>query len=386
MKKAISILLAMVMVLGMSTVAFATDFPNYTQSELTKTSANLIRLGYDNSSACWEFRNYRMEGSIAVANDVELAKNILVVHESGSSSAPYIYVWAANNSTSKTYDKKVSISLADDWELKVEVTGKSGGVKNMFLDSDGKGNTVIALEMEPYLNAVSGQSFSIEGYLKSGSKKIRNTEFSIKGKYENETQEIDDEDETEIDMTEGSAHVLDVNATVRDAMIELDAGMYVNMRLTKGKDVYLRSDTSISDDDIDMMEKYDLDNIIRVYSVNAKSDSTKVLFDNYDYYVYTLDGTKTGKNAVLKYVGESADELPLLDIYILSRDKIDKDYDEPKTGNKDDDEDDDDDYEGIEFLPDLELPPLYDDYIDNPNGGGITPDNDNRNYNPSTGC
>jgi len=378
MKKVISMVLALVMVLGMTTVAFATDFPDYTQTEISRSNANLIRIGYDNSGTCGAIKNYRMSDSIYVPNDTYDAERIFVTHNSGASGSPYIYIWAANNTTDKTYNKKVSESLADDWELTIEVVSKSGPVKNAFIESDGNGNAIIALEMEPFLNAVDSKSFSIECSLKSGSRKVRNTEFTIRGTYENRAQIVEDEDENEIDMTEGNEYKLSVKATVRDAMIEIDNGMFVSMRLTKGRDIYLRADTALTNDDIDMMEKYDLDNIIRLYSVNVKSTSTKVLFDDDDYYVYTLkSGTKTGKNAELKYIGETGDELEVLDIYILSRTKIDLSYDEPKDNSNSSDKDtntnsNNDASSGIDFLPDIELPPLYDDDL-------------NMNFNPSTG-
>ena len=382
MKKTISILLALVMVFSMATVAFAAEaFPDYSQSDISKSSADLIRIGYDRAGELGAIRTYKMTDTLDVLNDVQAAKSWLVIHEDGSSSAPYIYIWAANNKTDKKFNQKVSESLADDWNMAIEVTDKTGPVKNVFIDSDSRGNAVIAFELEPYLNSVSAQSFTVSGYIKAGSRKIRNTEFTIRGTYENRAQVIDEEDDNEIDMSEGSEYMLKLDATVRDARIELRNGMYVEMpRLTKGKNIYLRADTSISDSDIEMMEKFDLDNVIRVYSVNAKADTTKVVFPDYDYYVYTLDPSskaKTGKDVTFKYLGESSDELPLVDVYFLTRSSLDINYEEP-------DYDDDDD---IDYSSDIELPPLFDNdfNFDNPNGGGNS-GNANVNYNPSTGC
>jgi hypothetical protein len=385
MKKVLASTLAAAMLLGMATTATAADaaFPNYSQDDISKSSANLIRVGFDNGSGQWfDDDEFEYLDDVAVVNDEDAAENVPIKFDgSGGPGDSLMFIWVANDTTSKTYNQKATKQLVSRWDLEVETKGTNDVLRDINIDYTSSGEAIITGDFAPYLDSVKGEKFDVDFWLTSEEKKVRGAEYTIQGTYANKAVEIYEDDE-DIDMTEGAGLLLEIEETVREASLELDYGIEATMRLLKGKDIYLRVSDEMTEEDFDLIDEYEeIEQVYHTYSVNAKAESTKIQLDEDDYYVYTLE------DGELVYVDESSEELPLLDHYYLASSKLDLNYDvdEPDVDEDEDDDDDDtpppppvDDYDPVE------LPPL-DDYASNPNGGPSNQAGNNANYNPSTG-
>ena len=364
MKKVLSLVLAVVMVLGLTTSAFAavaTGSDAYDWA--TKSSNKAFKL----FTAAGE-TSYKVDGTQKIA----LGTDEIKVEFAALTGKVALYLYDATDlKKDKGSDNiadytQLTKAAANYYDVEVKFVNGSSVFSGVSINNDG----TIKFEYHTYLDSTGSKAFDDKICVFADGKKMSTTEFTVKGKVENDKQVIDEEDETEIDLADGVARKLEVKANVRNAELLLDNNLTLLTTLYNGRNVYARSSNIPSNLQMAVLDKYNFDDVINLYAIGF-TGSSSVKFDHPEnLYIYGVDSSASydavADSVKLVYLGRSNQKLPLTTEYYLSTKEITLDV-------VADDE------------PPVEDNAPVDEGNDNVNTGGLS-GNANINYNPGTGC
>ncbi len=270
-----------------------------------------------------------------------------------------------------TSDIKMKLSL-DNASSKEQTIIKSYSIEQekFILNKSGSGKENMAcveVVFTDKFNSVDEVEFDFDVVVKINGVKRGTINFT--GIFGN-TEETIEGDQDEIDASEGI--VMSPEEMVRNIVVYGGNELYATVNMSPNKNYRFYTHTEITDDDFEVMEKFEeISNIIYVNQVNMKMTGDRYAFHGLDdeFYVYNEDG---------KLIGTTDEELPFSNKYYLATSKISM---SGGSSSKNDDEDEDED---------PYIPPAPPDIPELPELPGIgSGSNDNYpivNYNPNTGA
>jgi len=366
MKKVLSLVLALVMVLGMTTVAFAsqkagaalgTDTDAYDWA--VKSSNKAFKLFLSNGAD-----DYRFPNTLTVTPNAD--ENKITLTGAGVPEIGIYMLDKATRSTAFADYSAISKQRAEYFDIEIKLASSSSVFAGAGINNDG----TVKLDVYTYLDSTSSRNFDDKITIFANGKRISDSDFTLKGKFENGKQTIEDEDDNELDLADGAARRIEVKANVRGAELELDNNLYIYTTLYNGRNVYARSNNRPSNLQMAVLDKYGFDDVVNLSAIGF-TGSTEVKFDHPEnLYIYGVDASSAydavADSVKLVYLGRSNDKLPMVGEYYLSTKEITLVTEAP-----------------------AEEPPVDADNSapvdENPVGGGNTSDA-NVNYNPGTGC
>lgn len=325
MKKVLSLVLAVVMVLGMTTAAFAAD-ATYSKGDLY--------LGLSGKNPDLD----------EIRPDDEVRLYIL----------------------RKSDDKGVTKAEIKDSKITAKVKASSGSA---VLDK-----TEIKYENGlAYVNVVFKEVYATTKdidyeytvYLQYNKTRDSDSDYDLIGTFANEIQEIDEDDEYVYVGDVPVVKALDYNKKIE---VDLGSGVSIFARMFEDKKYYGYVSQEIKDEDAEVTSQYpDIDTVYYLSTIGLSGSGDVVKFDLDDnMYVYTKD-----ENGSLVYLGRSNTLVPYYTRYYLAV----KELNVASTTTPNDDDDNNDD------IP----TPGNDGTTGNSDtGGDDVPENVNDN--PGTGC
>jgi hypothetical protein len=280
MKKVLALALAFVLVMGMATIGSA--------------ATNKITLsGYGWSSSA---DNYKNMGSISP--DRAEIKLYLDNTDFGLLATDTLTTSLLSNAKIDVTAKKTNgYACLDSVKLKNDSTQKKVYVEVKFIKE---------------LVSTKSVDFDYTIALTVKGKKQTDTELTIAGTMENEKIEVDEDTDT-VDLSDGA--YAEASEYSKSVEIEAGNGVYVTINMFKDQKYYCKAIMDVVGDDKTLVDKYpQIDTVVQLNTINIPK-SAAVKFDMSDkYYVYDAAG---------KYIGTSADKLPMSAKYYLSTSKID---------------------------------------------------------------
>ncbi len=264
-------------------------------------------------------------------------------------------------------DAKVKLSLA-------EASSKEQGIiesysiehERVTLDknSSNKENMAyVSLVFKDTYNSIDSVEFDFDIVVKISG--VKRGTINYTGIYGNAEEELE-EGQDEVDASEGI--IMNPSDMLRNIVVYGGNDLYATVNMSPAKNYRFYTHTEITDDDFEVMEEFaEITNVIYVNQVNMKVAGNKYAFLGLDdeFYVYNEAG---------KLIGTTDDDLPFSSKYYLATSKI-------SMSNDDEDDWDDDDDSSIPPAP-PEIPQL-------PELPGISSGSDGYpivNYNPNTGA
>ena len=289
MKKALSLVLAVVMVFGMATVAFAAA------PKITDISGSF---DYDYTGPGTQGTGSLNLGEIGPDLEVKLYMYAGDFEWEDPATAPTILSSSHLSNAKITVKKKVTkgSSVLDVVELKKASSAMY--IKVKFV--------------KEYVST-SDQDFDFTVYLAKKSSKIDDTAIQIYGTMKNTEILVDDNDE-EVDLSDSAYAKAD--GYIKNIKIDTGNDLYVNAKMFDGKKYYAKSSVEVTAADDAVMNAYpEIQVIYTLNSINLNSSGNTVTFDISDkYYVYSADG---------QYLGTTADKLSFSSKYYLANAQID---------------------------------------------------------------
>jgi len=291
MKKVLSLVLAVVLVFGMATVAFA--------------AAPKIN-GLEDP-----FNYYKGLGSSTVwgdsINEGEFApceERVTKLYLRGDN-----FTWDSGSPTAAVSSSQLSNGKIT---VKKKITKGSNVLKDVTLERDGAQMYIKVKYVTEYVST-SEQDFDFTVYLAKSGTKQGISEIQIYGTMKNEEVLLDDGDE-EVDLSDGQYAKAD--GYIKNVRVDTGNGLYINAKMFDGKKYYAKSNQDISASDDAVLNAYpEIETIYYLNSINMSSSGNTVEFDIDDkYYVYNADG---------QYIGTTADKLPFSSKYYMANTKID---------------------------------------------------------------
>jgi len=289
MKKALSLVLAVVMVFGMATVAFAAA------PKITDIAGGF---DYDYSGPGTQGIDSLNLGEIGPDLEVKLYMDVTDFEWEDPTNVPTAL------SSSHLSNAKITV--------KKKVTKGSSVLDVVELKKDSPRMYIKVKFVEEYVST-SDQDFDFTVYLAKKSSKIDNTEIQIYGTMKNTEILVDDNDE-EVDLSDSAYAKAD--GYIKNIKIDTGNDLYVNAKMFDGKKYYAKSSVEVTAADDAVMNAYpEIQVIYTLNSINLNSSGNTVTFAISDkYYVYSADG---------KYLGTTADKLAFSSKYYLANAQID---------------------------------------------------------------
>ena len=336
MKRVLSLVLAVVMVLGLTTVAFAAD----------------------EKTARQNYKNY-IFGTINTAGTTVTEGNLPVWETHAPGAELKVYIGFSNGliaSTTPGVPTTASpIKKTDSHKLGVNLNKKAGaaGIDSASIEFDSNKNAYVELTLsDPF---VSTKSIEWEALLTItyDGKRVKDAAFTLDGELENPSEEVNKDDE---EFYAEDAPVLDVKETNNKLEVILNDDVSLISKVFAGKKYFASINDEPDDAAVAIMDKYrDIVNFAELKTVGLSSSTVKFNYSD-NMYAYTTD---TDGNLV--YVGRTNESLPYYNRFFISAKELEIAVEEPDVAPED---------------GDTETPETGGDTI------APTPDN---NYNPGTG-
>ncbi|MDR2932937.1 MAG: hypothetical protein LBV27_07500 [Oscillospiraceae bacterium] len=278
MKKILALVLAVMLVVGMTPAAFAADY-----------DPGVVGLGYSSGPAVTP------SGDIGEINP-GVAKLILKLFDSTGVHQITEREWK---------DGKLSIQT--------QQSGGTKAIKGIKVKYDSAKNAYIEVEFADSYVATGEQEFKFTIYVLKDKSRIEDSKFEFEGKIKNKEQKID----TSYDFV----YTYDVPVVEADEYlkaIKVDAGndVIISAKMFAGKKYYARATVKVkSEDDAILTEYPDIDTIYYLDTVNMSGSGNTVKLDIGDkLFVYNKD---------LEYIGTTSDDLPFSSKYYVSSKELD---------------------------------------------------------------
>jgi len=355
MKKVLSLVLAAMMVVGMTTVAFADG------ASPVPTGWKIVGFS-DNAASAWEEEEIDPAYKAGDEIDLKITAGMFKWQKQKGDNKIYDFFADADNDDAEvpgpdfafTADSPVRASqLKDIGFRRVYQKGTAGTIDTVALkDSD----SLLRVSLVDFYTKTSTTDVVLKLALtyKGSTKNAPEIEMNFEVKNE---KEIIEEGQTEA-YSFGNVY-LEADATVRNVEFQGDDDgiVYATKTVVKGQKYYFNVDSELSDEDAQIVaDNPEVDSIYNVYQTNMANAT--VQFKNLDreFFVYNEDG---------KLLGTTKDKkLPLAKKYILTTAKVDFGGAEEEPTE-----------EPVEEPTEPEAPPM---------GGGEVVETPNT-YNPNTG-
>ena len=286
MKRVVSVLLVLAMLLGISSTAFAAE---------PKITGVLEAIDYNVSYNAGDCIAGKVIEFPLTADMFQWSDN-----KPGAVGAP------------------VTETNVKDADIRIRISGQDASViKKISLDyaspsvTGGKKTAVIKVEFVDYFVSTSTKKFSTTIHLTLKSSRQEASKLVLSDTMKNTERSVSRSD-TYVNSSAGIVIVPRENIT----RFEIEAGesALITASLYSGQKYYavVYEDVSIADDDL--LYKYNISTILALKHVGLRSTATISFEDYASYYVYDQSG---------KYLGRGSDKLPLESRYYIGHNKYD---------------------------------------------------------------
>lgn len=317
MKKIISFLLSVTMIMGMTLSAFASLTPAPGPASNPSVLTTGIK-GINESKFIDIINQNASRGLISLndgTSDIDSASDLTdLILSPGDIIKIELTADMFLDSNGNAFSNKapVSLSALNSAQITVRSTTSTGsGLGKISLEGNKSGSRIkIEFSKNP---AADGQKFSYGSYLSYRGARKSGTRLQIKGILENSRIEVDSSMDY-VDISKG----LTIKAKTGVRNLEIYLGEYctINRTLVKGREYSGIAITDILAKDESLFMKYpNLEYIYRLETVGLKANGNIVTFDlEENYYVYNTNGT---------YIGRSNNALPYWTKYYITSKKYD---------------------------------------------------------------
>lgn len=290
MKKVLSLVLALTLVLGMSSMAFA---------KITGTNTKFIKgdlyLGYSQGgTAPWVEESQYLDtctpGAYKGPENVKL----------------YILTETGDNYIGRTDVSKTKLTAA------ARKTSGGAVLRDVSIQYDSDGYAYVRVRFIEYHVSTSDVDFDYTVYLQYNKSKDNGTEFGISGTISNPKQEVEEGDDY-VDVSETpQVKALDY---IKKIEVYLGDGVSIMARMFQDKKYYGRVSQEIKEADVEITDQYpDIDTVFYLYTVGLNNSGDIVKFDlASNMWVYVQDD-----NGDLVYLGRSNSLLPYYSKYFVA--------------------------------------------------------------------
>ena len=286
MKKALAVLLAVVLTVGFSMTAAAATakITNISSGAMVDKSGNVFSLEDHEFQPGDQFKIYFDKNSFSISND--------------------------------TTDTVISKTLLDNAKVSVRIAKTKGSeyIKTVEIktETDSSKNRIayISVEMVDTFNSITAKDidFKIQLYLD----KSRKDEVRLMGQMENPVEYV--EEGQDYVSLEGGV-VLEALAYIPKIEIDLGDGVIIETRLYTNRKYFGSCTVGITEEDEKVIDRYP--EIIEIYRLNTinlnGSGNIVTLMTDTTMYVYNKEG---------KYIGTTDSKLPYSDMYYVAEKKI----------------------------------------------------------------
>lgn len=172
----------------------------------------------------------------------------------------------------------------------------------------------VQVEFVTEFASVSSKDFRFNVYLAVKSNRSEASKITIEGTMENPIVPASSST-SYVDLSGGK--VLEPSAYIRDLEVFLGAGVLLHTRVYSDRKYYGIAKEEVTSADSSVLDKYDIDTIINLKTINFSTSGKIVTIENYDgYHVYGKDG---------KYLGTAPNLMEYSEKYYLSQKKISMD-------------------------------------------------------------
>lgn len=292
MKKVLSLVLAVVLVLGVASVAFG--------ATVTKTNVVLGR---------------SVTGGLVDSGDFYMADTV----RPGADGIIF-YIFTDDGTGVLTHVTKQD---TDSKKLGAQVRATEGGsvinrdVKVEYENASKGGFAYVEFKFVGEFISTKDQDFSAKLYLTFDKSRLGDTEIEISGTFGNEVQNVDEYDDY---VYVGDTHVVEADAYIRNIQVDLGQNVSIWTRMFEGKKYYGDVSQEVKAEDEAVLAKYpDIDTVYYLKTINLNATGDTVAFDmDSNMYVYVQDA-----DGNLVFLGRSADRLPYYTKYFLSAKELD---------------------------------------------------------------
>lgn len=291
MKKVLSLVLAVVLVLGVASVAFGATL------EKTNVFLGFSKAGVIESAGTTYF----------YAEDVRPGDDGLKF---------YLYYVDSANVNQVVTKKDTNVK-----KLGVQVRATEGGSvidRDVSIKYDsGTGAAYVEFKFVDEFVSTKDQDFNGRMYLTYDKSRIDNTEVEISGTFGNDVEHVDEYDDY---VYVGDTPVVEADAYIRSIQVDLGQNVSIWTRMFEGKKYYGAVSQEVKAEDEAVLAKYpDIDTVYYLKTINLNATGDTVAFDmDTNMYVYVQDA-----DGNLVFLGRSADKLPYYTKYFLSAKELD---------------------------------------------------------------
>lgn len=276
MKKVLSLVLAVMLVVGMTTVAFAAADTEIDPAKLGLSLEDQPE-GVTRPGTKFTFNITDGDGNLITIDRAYVRKHKIGVQIRATEGSAIIkdakLKYDAVGSAGKAY---VEVSIVDDYATTKEI------------------------------------DFSVQVYLTKNKSRLTGSQDGVDGTFENDFTEVFEGDDY---VYLGDAPVAKAQDYIRDIKVDLGQGVSITTKMFDGKSYYGKVSQEIKSEDEKVLAQYpDIDTIYYLKTIGLASTGDVVAFDlESNFYAYTQD-----EDGNLVYVGRTNDKLAYYTKYFLS--------------------------------------------------------------------
>lgn len=379
MKKVLSLALALVLVFGMASVAFAASSKITGVADEDNIFVELPTIDANNETLNWDNRL----GSLGVGEIGPQSGRKIKIYLN-----PNSFDWSGDIPVSKYgATDKFTIGMLDDAKVKVSLDAKAKDKKvidkvelkteQIRTNKENTGSptkaTVPYVQISFVDQYVGVDDIEFDFNVKLTVRGATKDSVNIYGTYCNDSEIVED-GQTDADSSGGV--VLEPESVIRNIEVHGGDNFYAKVNMSSNKKYYFTAEVDVKDEDIEVLERYpEMAYVYYINQVNMKFSGNCYYFQDLDdkYYVYNDEG---------RLIGTTEDMLPFSTKYFLATEKVavGSSPSEPKPGLDDnkDPEPEPEPQPQPQPEPEPQLPPTS----SGSTGGGYY---DNDNQNPNTG-
>lgn len=305
MKKVLSLVLAVVLVVGLGAVAFAAQAGPLTDDKvLTKDNVKNLKIAVLGKSDDLIGADSLYDASVAPGD-----KETFILYYDGANGPEYITKEDGRN-------KKLGVQIRASEGSAAIKSAKIEYKKNIVADANAEVAVVVVQFVDPHVST-KAQKFDVKFSPTIDRARHRDNEFTFQGELKNYEQEAWEGDEY---IYVKDTPVVQAKEYIKNIEVDLGNNVSIFARMFEGKKYYGRAVVDISSDDEALFNKYpDLESVYKLDTVNlsATGDTVKFNLDE-NMFVYVPD-----EDGNLVFLGRSNDRLPYYTKYFLSAKELD---------------------------------------------------------------